>query len=117
MTYKRLLNAKTILGAGILAATIGVSPAFAISSPNKLTVDAGPLGMLNVSGGFDAYMYAMSGANANTLLGTNKDAGAEARVLDLSISKSTGLVQFTLEVKPDDSLYFGVKPSAMTANT
>ncbi|WP_286838924.1 MULTISPECIES: outer membrane beta-barrel protein [Acidiphilium] len=86
-------------------------------SVKQMTVDGGPLGTLDISGGFDGDFYGFSGANAGTLLGTNKSTGAVARVLDLKIVKPTGPVQFTVEVKPDDSIYFGYKPGSMSTNT
>lgn len=106
-----------LAGVGLAAfgAATGAAQAQISSSPIK--IDGGPLGQLNLSGGYDAYAYAFSGSGVNSLLGNSKSTGVENRVLDLKITKPTGLVRFTIEVKPDDSLYFGVHPSAMTANT
>lgn len=104
-------------GLGVLVAGAGLSIAQAQVSVKQMTVDGGPLGILNINGGFDGDFYAFSGANTNTLLETNKSSGAVARVLDLKIVKPTGLVQFTVEVKPDDSIYFGIKPGSMSTNT
>ena len=112
-TTRALLGA----GVGIIALGVACGTAQAQVSVKSMTIDGGPLGPLNISGGFDADLYAFSGANADTLLGTNKSSGAVARVLDLKVVKPTGLVQFTVEVKPDDSVYFGIKPGSMSTNT
>lgn len=114
---RKLIHPTTIAGAGLLAAAFAASPAFAMNTPSPLKIDGGPLGQLNVSGGVDGFFYGYSGTGANSLLGDSKSAGSEVRVLDLKIVKPTGPIQFTVDVKPDDSLYFGVPPSGITAKT
>lgn len=121
MKSRRLINQKTVVGAGLLAATVAASaafaPAYAMTSPPPTRVDAGPLGPLVLSGGVDGFFYGISGTGANSLLGSSKATGAEARVLEIKVVKPTGLVQFTIDVKPDDSVYFGVHPSSLSTNT
>lgn len=116
MKNRKPAKLATITGLGMLAA-FAASPAFAMSPPTAYTVNAGPLGTLDVSGGIDGFFYGFSGSGDNSLFGSGKSTGAEARVLDLKIVKPTGLVQFTIEVKPDDSVYFGIHPSGLTTNT
>lgn len=117
MKSRKLINRKTIAGAGLLAAVVTASPAFAMNSPPPTTVNAGPLGTLDFSGGIDGFFYGISGTGANSVLGNGKATGAEVRVLELKVVKPTGLVQFTIDVKPDDSVYFGVHPSSLSTNT
>jgi hypothetical protein len=111
------MRALLCAGLGIVVVGSGLGVAQAQVSVKQMTVDGGPLGVLNISGGYDADLYAFSGANDDTLLGTNKSSGAFSRVLDFKVVKPTGLVQFTVEVKPDDSIYFGIKPGTLTTNT
>lgn len=118
MNMKRLLNPKTVAGACLFGATVASSVAFAgVNVPPPIKVDGGPLGQLEISGGYDAMLYAYSGADAGTLYGTNRSSGAANRVLDFKVDKPTGPVRFTIEVKPDTSLYLGNKVSPMSANT
>ncbi|MGC8525770.1 outer membrane beta-barrel protein [Acidiphilium sp.] len=117
MRTKRLIDRKLLAGASVLALMAFASPAFAMNLPSPQKFEAGPLGTLDVSGGFDGFFYGISGAGTNSILGNQKSAGAEARVLELTVTKSSGPIQFTLDVKPDDSLYFGVQPQAMNAHT
>ncbi|WP_241418932.1 outer membrane beta-barrel protein [Acidiphilium multivorum] len=117
MRTKRLIERKLLAGASVLALMAFASPAFAMNLPSAQKFEAGPLGTLDVSGGFSGYFYALSGASNTNPLGIRKSAGAEARVLDLTVKKSSGPFQFTIEVKPYASLYFGYAPSAMSAKT
>lgn len=114
---KRLINSTFFAGASLLALAVASQPAMAMNLPGPMKVDGGPLGPLEISGGFDAFLYAQSGADANTLYGTNKSAGSEVRVIDLQVQKTTGPVQFTVDMKPSDSLYLGVAPSGPSADT
>ena len=117
MGPKRLIDRKLLAGASVLALMAFSSPAFAMNLPSAQKFEAGPLGTLDVSGGFSGYFYALSGMGTHSFLGNQKSAGAEARVLDLTVKKSSGPFQFTIEVKPYASLYFGYAPSAMSAKT
>ena len=118
MKMRRILNPKTVAGACLFGATLATSTAFAgVNVPPPLKLDGGPLGQLEVSGGLDAMLYATSGSGENSFLGNSKAAGAAMRVIDLKVDKPTGPVRFTVEVKPDQSLYMGYKPGTISANT
>ncbi|HQT62305.1 MAG TPA: hypothetical protein PLV07_09765 [Acidiphilium sp.] len=117
MKTKRLIGRKTLAGASVLALMACASPAFAMNLPAAQKFDAGPLGTLDVSGGFDGYFYALSGASRTNPLGIQKSTGAIARTLEVDITKSTGQFQFTLDVKPSNSLYFGAQPTELNAHT
>ncbi|CAG4903035.1 unnamed protein product [Acidocella sp. C78] len=116
MKTKRLNGRTTLAGASMVALMACASPAIAMNLPAAQKFDAGPLGTLDVSGGFDGYFYALSGMGTNSILGNKKSAGAIARTLEVNITKSTGQFQFTLDVKPSNSLYFGSSPSQMVTN-
>ena len=117
MKTRKPFNPKAVMGVGLLAAAFAASPAHAMGPPTKYTIDAGPLGSLDVSGGVDGFFYGFSGSGDNSVFGSGKAAGAEARVLDIKVVKPTGPLQFTIEVKPDDSVYFGIHPSGLVTNT
>lgn len=119
MIIKRVVSQKGLAVLSVVAFTALSAPSFAMILPSPQKIDAGPLGTLSLSGGFDGFFYAISGAGTNgvatSILGDKKSTGSEARVLDLKVQKNTGPLQFTVEVKPDDSLYFGISPSSMSA--
>lgn len=102
----------TLLGTASVLATFGVAhQAAAMNTPSAMQIDGGPLGTLDVSGGFDGSFYAYSGTGAGSILGNGKSAGANMRVVDIKVAKPDGLLRFTVEVKPDTALYFGVPSS------
>lgn len=111
------MRALLCAGFGVVAMTAAGGVAQAQVSVPKMKIDGGPLGTLDLSGGIDGFFYGYSGAGTNSLFGNGKSVGAEPRVADIKVVKPTGLVQFTIEVKPDDSVYFGIHPSPMTATT
>lgn len=117
MKLRKLLGTTALAGAGLLGLAMASQPAMAMNLPAPQKFDAGPLGTLDVSGGFDGYFYALSGMGNNSILGNHKSSGAIARIVDVNITKSTGEFQFTLNVQPYASLYFGYNPSQMTSKT
>ncbi len=107
----------TLLGSASMLAIFGLAkPADAMNTPSAMQIDGGPLGQLDVSGGFDGSFYAYSGTGAGSILGNGKSAGANMRVIDLKVTKPDGLVRFTVEVKPDTSMYFGNPSTQIKAN-
>lgn len=103
-----------------VACAIGVGTFFtaqanAMNMPPPLKIDGGPLGTLEVSGGLDGYFYALSGAgntNSPGLLGTSKSSGAEVYSTQIKITKPTGPLRFTFELRPQNSLVLGTKPNS-----
>lgn len=109
---------KFVVGAGMFSAT--VLPAHALVPPETINIDGGPLGALQLTGGMTGYFYAVSGAGNSSdpgLLGTDKSVGAEAYTLDMKVTKPTGIVQFTVEVYPQNTLALGYKPTAPSLKT
>ncbi len=86
---------RQLLGLGFAAASslLALHAAHAMTGPQPITIDGGPLGQLEVSGGVDGYGYVMSntpdGIQSN---GINMSSGM------FEVQKNTGVLQFTLEV-------------------
>ncbi|OYV56885.1 MAG: hypothetical protein B7Z76_03815 [Acidiphilium sp. 20-67-58] len=90
----------------------------AMKGPAPLHLQAGPFGTLDVTGGVDGYMYALSGAGSSAdpgLLGTSKSAGAELMNGLIKIEKPDGLVRFTLQGGAATPFTLGTAPTPATA--
>lgn len=91
---------RNLLGLGVVAATslLALHCASAMNGPAAITIDGGPLGPLQISGGFDGYGYYLSDTNeAGNLPGTKAD-GAELANALIEVQKTSGILQFTLQV-------------------
>lgn len=96
MTMRRQL-----LGLGFVAASslFALHAAQAMSGPTAITIDGGPLGSLALSGGVDGYGYYLDQTNSNgNLPGTKKDIGANVGSGLVELQKTSGVLQFTIEV-------------------
>ncbi|MDR3505740.1 MAG: hypothetical protein P4L52_05810 [Acidocella sp.] len=84
-----------LLGLGFVAASslLALHAAHALTAPQPITIDGGPLGDLEISGGVDGYGYVMS----NTPNGIQSN-GFDISSGILNIQKTTGIVQFTIEL-------------------
>lgn len=94
------------------------TPAFAVDQPPPFSFQAGPLGTLELSGGADGYVYALTGAGSDTnkgLLGTSRDTGANFMNGLVKLEKPDGLLQFTIEGGAVNALTLGSKPKPQTA--
>ncbi|MDD2794520.1 MAG: outer membrane beta-barrel protein [Acidocella sp.] len=70
-----------------------------MSGPTAITIDGGPLGSLALSGGVDGYGYYLGETNNNgNMPGTNKDIGANVANGLVQLQKTSGVLQFTVEV-------------------
>jgi hypothetical protein len=82
-------------------------------------LDGGPLGMLDFSAGADGYFYAQSGTSnnsSNSIVG-DKAAGADLAAWMIGLKKSTGLVQFTLQLAEWKDVAVGIsKPSQVNGD-
>ncbi len=119
-TGRKWLRVAICSGVALVAAQAIPPAAMAFNGPANIKIDGGPLGPLELSGGFDGYGYALSGAGNATnygLLGTDKTTGAELMNGLIQLQKSTGLVQFTIEVGSNTSLVLGGKPSQTSVQT
>lgn len=108
---RRILAAGTLLGAAGAA-----GPALAMTLPQPIKLNGGPLGQLEVSGGISGYFYAYSGAGEKSVFGNGKTAGAESFVNDILVTKPTGPIRFTIEAKVYNGLYMGYRPTSPSAS-
>jgi len=76
-----------------VALALLAGPAAAMNGPSAIEVDGGPLGPLQLSGGVDGFGFAQSDADAG-----DKTAGAALGNALVQLQKTSGLVQFTVEV-------------------
>jgi len=116
-----MLNGKFTRAAGVSALAIaavmfgGATAHAQISNPSTITLDAGPLGPLNFSGGFDGFAYALTGTGNSKdegLLGTTHSTGVELFNTILDVSKTTGKWGFVIHYQPSANLAFGESPAA-----
>jgi hypothetical protein len=86
---------RQLLGLGFVAASslLALHAAHALTPPQPITIDGGPLGDLEISGGVDGYGYVMSDTNHGT-----QSSGFDISSGILNIQKTTGIVQFTIEL-------------------
>ena len=94
-------------------------PAHAVEGPASVPLDGGPLGMLDFSAGADGYFYAQSGtsSNSNDSIVGNKAAGADLAAWMIGLKKSTGLVQFTVQLAEWKDVAVGIsKPSEVNGD-
>ncbi len=86
---------RQLLGLGFVAASslLAIHAAQALTAPQPITIDGGPLGELEVSGGVDGYAYVMSNTS-NHIQSTGM--GMSSGILE--VQKNTGVLQFTVEL-------------------
>ena len=95
-SLKLLLGASLVSGSPLLTAQV----AHAMSGAQNISVDGGPLGPLELSGGFDGFVYNQTGtdnkgSNAGSILGDTPD-GASLGVAQIHLRKNTGTIQFNI---------------------
>jgi hypothetical protein len=100
---------RQLLGLGIVAASslLALHAANAMSGPSPIQIDGGPLGPLQLSGGVDGYGYYLTGTSetsdefgdefTNELVG-NKSNGMEVGSALIELQKTSGILQFTVEI-------------------
>ncbi len=109
MRFSRLKLFGVALSMGV--SLLAVQSAHAsMSGPSSIQIDGGPIGPLQISGGFDGYGYALN----NTLTG-NKNAGIQLGNALIELQKSSGIVQFTVEVGAYSYNVLGYPPGTSTA--
>jgi hypothetical protein len=109
------------LGLGFVAASslLALHAAQAMSGPTAITIDGGPLGSLSISGGADGYGYYLSQTNdAGNLPFSNTSNGAYLANALIEVQKTTGPLQFTIEVGANGgAVTLGTAPSQTSINT
>ncbi len=112
MLRKQLLGFTLVAGSSLFA----MHAAHALNGPTNIDIDGGPLGQLELSGGVSGYFYGQSGTSRNNESGDsavgNKAAGANVSQALIELQKTSGILQFTIEVGPQNGVpYLGVKPT------
>jgi hypothetical protein len=112
MFRKQLLGFTLVAGCSLLA----MHAAQALTGPTNIEIDGGPLGPLEISGGMSGYMYGQSGTSNKGDAGYSvigdQSTGAELSQALIQIQKTTGILQFTIEVGPQNGEpELGLKPT------
>ncbi len=86
---------RQLLGLGFVAASslLAIHAAQAMNGPAAIQIDGGPLGALQLSGGVDGYGYYLGNTASGQL-----DHGANVANALVELQKSSGVLQFTIEV-------------------
>jgi hypothetical protein len=108
------------IGLGAAVSVLALQSAQAFNGPTAINIDGGPLGPLALTGGADGYLYGLSGTGNSAnygLLGTDKATGAEFLNGLIEVQKTSGLVQFTIEVGSTNALVLGGKPNSTSVQT
>jgi hypothetical protein len=110
---------RQLLGLGVVAASslLAISAAHALNGPSAIQIDGGPVGPLQISGGLDGYGFVQSGTSTNSLLGTNRTVGVNVGSALIELQKSSGVLQFTIEVGANGgTTVLGTKVNQTTIN-
>ncbi len=77
-------------------------PAYALNGPSTIEIDGGPLGPLEISGGAAGYFFAQTGTSddESSILG-DRSTGAALTAALIDLQKSSGILQFNIEVGPE----------------
>ncbi len=92
---------RQLMGIGFAAASslLALHAAQAMSGPTAITIDGGPFGQLAISGGVDGYGYYFTQSNDDgNLPFSDKSHGANVGSALIELQKTTGILQFTVEV-------------------
>ena len=106
---------RQLMGLGFAAASslVAMQAAHAMNGPQAITIDGGPLGQLELSGGADGYGYYIN----NDYPGA-KDHGAYMGSGLVELQKTTGVLQYTIELgSTSGSIALGTQPSQAVLNT
>src|SRR5271154_7470538 len=110
---------RKLLGLGVVAASslFAINAAHALNGPSAIQIDGGPLGPLQISGGLDGYGFVQSGTSTNSLLGTNRTVGVNVGSALIELQKTTGVLQFTIEVGSNGgTTVLGARPIQTSIN-
>jgi hypothetical protein len=113
-----------LLGTALVAAgsLYAMHPAHALNGPTAIDIDGGPFGQLELSGGMSGYFYGQTGTsdrgNGNGSAVGDKSTGANLAQALIELQKTTGIMQFTIEVGPEGGTpYLGLKPNEPNLKT
>jgi hypothetical protein len=106
---------RQLLGLGFVAASslFALNAANAMSGPSAITIDGGPFGSLNLSGGVDGYGYGI----APSATGQSNNGAYIANSL-VELQKTTGELQFTIEIGSNGgAVTLGTQPAQTSITT
>nr|WP_295740903.1 hypothetical protein [uncultured Acidocella sp.] len=91
---------RQLLGLGFVAGSslLAMNAAHALNGPTAINIDGGPLGSLSLSGGFDAYGFAVSGMPAGGNGSNTTNVGTNVGSAIIQLQKTTGELQFNIEI-------------------
>ena len=118
---------RQLLGLGVVAASslLAINAAHALNGPTAIQIDGGPLGPLEVSGGLDGYGYFQTGSDVggstnplNAAAASNRSNGFNVGSALIELQKTSGVVQFTVEVGSNGGVTtLGARPLQTSINT
>jgi hypothetical protein len=100
---------RQLLGLGFVAASslLALHSAQALTGPTAIQIDGGPLGALQLSGGVDGYGYYINPTPSGV-----KSNGAEVGSALVELQKTSGVLQFTIEIGSNGgTTTLGTRPS------
>lgn len=106
-----------------LAMALVPATAYAADLPSPITFEtfnAGPVGTLELSGGADAFAYALTGVGNDVskgLLGTSTGVGVQFMNGLVELEKPDGLLRFVVQAGAVNSLTLGTKPTPPSVQT
>jgi hypothetical protein len=106
---------RRLLGLGVAGACslLALHSAQAMTGPTAIQIDGGPVGALQLSGGFDGYGYYLGNVGNGV-----KDNGAEVGSALIELQKTSGVLQFTVEVGSNGgATTVGTTPSQTSTTT
>lgn len=112
MLRKQLLGFSFVAGSSLFA----MHAAHALNGPTSIDIDGGPFGQLELSGGMSGYFYGQTGTSSkneggNSAVG-NRTSGSNLSQALIELQKTTGILQFTIEVGPENGTpTLGLKPT------
>jgi hypothetical protein len=91
---------RQLLGLGFAAASslLAMNAAHALNGPTAIEIDGGPLGSLNLSGGVDGYGFVVSGLPSRGNGANTSNVGTNIANALVELQKTSGVLQFTIEV-------------------
>ena len=112
MLRKQLLGFTLVAGSSLFA----MHAAHALNGPTNIDIDGGPFGQLELSGGMSGYFYGQTGTSRNNQSGNsavgNKATGVNLSQALIELQKTSGILQFTIEVGPENGTpTLGLKPT------
>lgn len=105
---------RQLLGLGFVAASslVALHAAQALTGPQAISIDGGPLGSLSLSGGLDGYAYFDSNT-ANDV----KTNGMNVANSMIELQKTTGQLQFTLQIASSNTITLGTLATSHPGQT